>query len=218
MNAPYEYEISLPAGYQEEGKYPVVFLLHGKGSDERDMLSLAGPLSSEFVLISIRGDFSVGTGYQFYELKSIGNPIREQFDQAVEKLERFITYASERYPIDPERRYFMGFSQGAILSMSLGLSMGEAIKGIVALNGYVPEFVKTEYAIKNMEHVSVFISHGEHDTVFPIRIGQETAAYFQGLTSRLTFRTYPSGHGVLPENQRDLLLWLKQDAALDQLN
>ncbi|MNI11070.1 Carboxylesterase 2 [compost metagenome] len=129
-------------------------------------------------------------------------------------MEAFIQYATDKYPVDSKRRYLLGFSQGAILSMTLALTMGGQIKGIVALNGYVPEFVKMEYPLKTVTDVSVFISHGEYDSVFPIRIGQETAAYFQNQTPRCTFNTYPIGHGVSEENQRDLVNWMNRDAAV----
>ncbi|MNJ01756.1 hypothetical protein D3C73_1614960 [compost metagenome] len=58
----------------------------------------------------------------------------------------------------------------------------------------------------------MFISHGEYDSVFPVQIGHDTAAYFKGQTPLLTFKTYPSDHGVSPQNQQDLLLWLRSDA------
>jgi len=44
--------------------------------------------------------------------------------------------------------------------MTLALTLGNKIKGIVALSGYVPKFVKEEYPIKPIDEVSVYISHG----------------------------------------------------------
>jgi phospholipase/carboxylesterase len=207
----YEYEVQLPPHIDAGRKYPVVFTLHGKGSNERDMLGLVAPLSQDFIIIGIRGNLVLGSGYQYYELKSLGNPIREQFDGAVKHLEAFIHSATEKYPIDPGKRYLLGFSQGAILSMTLALTMGDQLKGIVALNGYVPGFVKTEYSLRSLSHVSVFVSHGEHDSVFPVTIGHETADYLQKLTPHLTFKLYPTGHGVSEENKQDLLNWLRQE-------
>jgi phospholipase/carboxylesterase len=93
--------------------------------------------------------------------------------------------------------------------------MGDRLKGIVALNGYVPDFVKTEYSLRSVADVSVFVSHGEYDSIFPVRIGHETAAYFTSLSPRLTFRIYPTDHGVSEENQLDALNWLKADAGLN---
>jgi phospholipase/carboxylesterase len=210
MTAAYEYDIHLPPNAEAGKKYPVIFTLHGKGSNERNMFGLVSSLSEDFIIVGIRGNLTLGAGYQYYELKSLGNPIRELFDQAVRQLESFIEYATEKYPIDAERRYLLGFSQGAILSMTLALTMGDRLKGIAALNGYVPGFVKTEYALRDIGKVAVWVSHGLYDTVFPIRIGEETAAYFTPLTSRLTFKTYPTDHGVSEDNQQDILEWLKE--------
>lgn len=214
MNPKYSYDVHLPDKLEQGRKYPVIFTFHGKGSNERNMFGLVAPLAEEFIIIGVRGNLPLGTGHQYYDLKSLGNPIREMFDQAVGDLEDFIYYATQQYPVDPDRRYLLGFSQGAILSMTLALTMGEQLKGIIALNGYIPEFVKMEYSLRSLKDVSVFASHGEYDSVFPVRIGHETAAYLEGQTERLTFRIYPADHGVTEENQRDFLRWLKQDAGL----
>ncbi|WP_409343994.1 alpha/beta hydrolase [Paenibacillus sp. MBLB4367] len=216
MNPAYAYDIHVPTDYDPAKRYPAIFTLHGKGSNENNMYGLVAPLSDHFIIVGIRGDLTLGGGYQYYELKSLGNPVREMFDRAVRQLESFIQYATEKYAIDPDKRYLLGFSQGAILSMSLALTMGDRLKGIVALNGYVPGFVKTEYPLQSVENVSVFLSHGEYDSVFPIQIGHETAAYFRSLTQRFTFRTYPSDHGVTEDNQRDFMEWLSEDAAAEK--
>ncbi|NOU90068.1 esterase [Paenibacillus sp. LMG 31460] len=214
MNPFYQYDIHLPANMDPDKRYPVVFTLHGKGSNEKNMFGLVAPLADDFIIIGIRGNLPLGAGYQYYDLKSLGNPIREMFDEAVKQLEAFIHYATEKYPIDPGERYLLGFSQGAILSMTLALTMGDELNGIVALNGYVPDFVKTEYLLRSVKDVSIFISHGEYDSVFPVRIGHETALYLKDQTKRLTFKLYPTDHGVSEENQLDFLNWLKHDAGL----
>ena len=68
--------------------------------------------------------------------------IIEYFDESVKKLKEFIEYASNTYPIDPNKKFIIGFSQGAILSMALALVLGEKIKGIIPMQGYIPTFVK----------------------------------------------------------------------------
>jgi phospholipase/carboxylesterase len=75
--------------------------------------------------------------------------------------------ASENDQIDTNCLYLLGFSQGAIVSMTLGLTLGKRIKGIVALSGYIPGFVKEEYKLKPVEQQSLFISHGELDNILP---------------------------------------------------
>ncbi|ULO08332.1 dienelactone hydrolase family protein [Paenibacillus sp. 19GGS1-52] len=216
MNPIYQYDVHLPVNLAQGKKYPTIFTFHGKGSNEQNMFGLVAPLAKDFIIIGVRGNLPLGAGYQYYDLKSLGNPIREMFDQAAIDLEAFIHYATEKYPIDSDKRYLLGFSQGAILSMTLALTMGEQLKGIVALSGYIPVFVKTEYSLRSIKDVSVFASHGEYDSVFPVRIGHETAAYLKEQTEHLTFKLYPTDHGVSEENQLDLVNWLKQDAELSK--
>nr|WP_141501576.1 dienelactone hydrolase family protein [Paenibacillus luteus] len=215
MNPMYPYDVHMPANPVPGKTYPTIFTLHGKGSNESNMFGLVAPLAEDFIIVGIRGNLPLGAGYQYYDLKSLGHPIREMFDEAVTELEAFIHYATDKYPIDPGKRYLLGFSQGAILSMTLSLVMGEGLKGIVALNGYIPNFVKTEYSIRNVKDVSAFISHGEFDSVFPVRIGHETAAYLHDKMNRLTFKIYPTDHGVSEENQLDFIHWLKKDAEVN---
>ncbi|WP_058300750.1 alpha/beta hydrolase [Gorillibacterium timonense] len=214
---PYSYAVHLPDAYDKSKSYPVIFVLHGKGSNEQDLLQLVSPLAEEFILIGIRGDLPLGPGYQYYELKSLGNPIREQFDRAIRNLEAFIEFADMEYAIDSSRRYVLGFSQGAILALTLAHALGDKLKGIVALNGYVPDFVKTEYPLgSGTDKVAAFVSHGQYDQVFPAIIGEQTAAYMRTLTERTTFHLYPGGHEVTAANQRDLLQWLLQDSGLSE--
>jgi len=214
MNPIYQYDIHMPSKIEHGKKYPVIYTLHGKGSNEQNMFGLVAPLAEQFIIIGVRGNLPLGLGYQYYDLKSLGNPIREMFDEAIAKLEAFILYTTEKYPIDPGKRYLLGFSQGAILSMTLALTMGDKLKGIVALNGYIPNFVKTEYSLQSIKNVSIFVSHGEYDTVFPVQIGHETAEYLKEHVEHITFKLYPTDHGVSEENQLDFLHWIKKDAEI----
>ena len=163
MNSSYIHEVKLPPHYDKDQKYPVIFALHGMGSDEQDMLRLMEPLSSDFIIVAIRGPIVQGGGYAYFQIKSIGNPVRELYDASVQGLQQLIIELSAQYAIDPARRYIAGFSQGGIMAMTLALVMGDAIKGIVAMSGYIPQFVKEEYALQPSSNLSAFISHGDQD-------------------------------------------------------
>lgn len=217
MSAHYTYEVVWPHNYNPDTKYPVIFAMHGKGSNEQNMMPLLDGLKDDFIVISIRGDLPLGNGYAYFHIKSIGNPIRELFDQSVQQLQNFIDYATDKYAVDPSRRYLLGFSQGAILSMSLALVMGEQIKGIVALNGYIPSFVKQEYPLQSVKNTSIFISHGDYDQVFPRQLGDDNHDYFRQVSDHVTYRTYAAGHEVPLENKRDFTIWLQQDAVTSTL-
>ncbi|GKU26831.1 alpha/beta hydrolase [Clostridium folliculivorans] len=211
MDGQLTYKIYLPRNIKEGEKYPVIYAMHGMGSDEEDILSLIGELKNDFILIGIRGSIIQGRGFAYFSIKGYGNPDRESFDKAVKSLEEFIHNAAVAYPIDNNRQYLLGFSQGSILSMSLALVMGNKVKGIAALSGYIPRFVKEEYKIKSVEDVSVFISHGEFDPIFPLDIGKDNYEFFRERSRNVIFKTYPSGHEVSLKNINDVIRWLNDE-------
>ncbi|MDC3413881.1 alpha/beta hydrolase [Terrihalobacillus insolitus] len=211
MKSQMTYEVRKPSKIDPNKKYPALFLMHGIGSNEQDMISIVDGLENHFFIFSIRGHLSQPPGYAYFTIQGFGKPDREVFDQGINQLNRFIDYAVEQYPVDSNFLYLLGFSQGAVVSMTIGLSLGNRIKGIVALSGYIPSFVKENYHIKPVDHVSLFISHGEFDNILPYEWGVESYEYFSSLGSQVTFKEYQEGHSISPVNKQDFTNWLLDD-------
>ena len=209
MQAPMIYELRKPKHIDQDKTYPALFLMHGIGSNEKNMLSLVDGWEDSYYIFSIRGHLPQPPGFAFFTIEGYGKPHREIFDEAVTKLSGFVEYASEQYPLDKSQLYLLGFSQGAILAMTLGLTLGEKIKGVIALSGYIPAFVKEEYKIMPVNRLDVFISHGEFDQILPFEWGIENDQYFRQSGASVTFKTYHEGHTVSPENHQDFMKWLK---------
>lgn len=209
MDSKFLYKIYLPSNLKEGEKYPVVYAMHGMGSDEDNIMDLTEELRKDHIVIGIRGSITIQGGFAYFTIKGYGNPDRKSFDEAIGNLEEFIEKAAEEYPIDLNNQYLLGFSQGAILSMSLALVMGNKIKGIVALSGYIPKFVKEEYAIQSVDETAVYISHGEFDPIFPSNIGKENYEFFKEKSKNVSFMLYPQGHEVSVKNKNDMIKWLK---------
>ena len=205
------YTINLPTTMVDGKKYPVLYLMHGIGSNEEDMLTLVGELKEDFILISIRGEYEREDGYSHYSIHGFGLPDRKSFDKCIERIQSLIDYTGRLYPLDTTRQYLLGFSQGAALSMSLALTLGNKIKGIIALSGYIPAFVKEDYHHEAVDKVSIFISHGTHDPIFPLRYSKESEEFFLGRSRKVCHYSYLSRHEVTKENQKDFIQWIYED-------
>ncbi|MFC4558319.1 alpha/beta hydrolase [Virgibacillus kekensis] len=208
MNSPMEYVLRKPAEEESQKTYPVIFAMHGMGSNEQDMLSLLSGLEDHFYIFSIRGPLQQPPGFAFFTIEGFGKPHRDTFDTVIGKLTDFIDYAVDEYPIDRSRVYLLGFSQGAILAKSIGLKLGEKIRGIAALSGYIPEFVKDENSSASVKQTSLFISHGQMDPVLPFEWGLASNKYFSNLGAQVTFKEYQVAHGVSEQNYHDVREWL----------
>ena len=209
MKSPFTYTYSAPQLTDE--KQPAIFLLHGMGSNELDLPQLVKDFENSHHIFSLRGPIVFKPGYAFYTTEEEAKPERQIFDQVLTHIQSFIYEAIEEYGLDLERVYILGFSQGAVLAQSLAFSMGTAIKGIVALSGYLPDFVKEEYSKRSVDHLNIFISHGNYDYVIPSQLALESKDFFEEQGALVTFKTYEDGHGVTPENQRDLVAFLKEN-------
>jgi phospholipase/carboxylesterase len=208
MDAPMIYDLRKPKQVDPNKTYPALFLIHGIGSNEQNMFPLVEGLEEQFYIFSIRGPLTQPPGFAYFTIEGYGKPHREVFDQAVSQLTGFIDYASEQHPLDRSQLYLLGFSQGAILSMSLALTLGNQIKGIVALSGYIPKIVTEDYDLKPVDRLSAFISHGEMDQILPYQWGVEAQEYFKQLGANVSFHSYQEGHTVSLQNQQDFKKWI----------
>lgn len=213
MSCPYQYTILLPENMDREKKYPVIYALHGIGYNEKFMVNFLKSLQNEAIIIGIRGDLPFKKGFAYYYLKGYGIPERDLFFSSMEKMLNFIEYTVHTYPIDPEQKYFIGFSQGAILSTSLAFVLGDSVKGIVPMNGYIPDFLEEVYTLKSIEHLSVFICQGLSDPIFPLKIGQESFKYFCEHADSVKYSIYPAEHVITENAAEDAVAWLRRQIA-----
>jgi len=209
MQSPYTFVHKAPNVTDE--KQPAIFLLHGLGSNEHDLLQLVNEFEGSCHIFSLQGPIKHNPGYAFYTFEEEGFPTREVFDKVIKFTQAFIFEAIQEFNLDMEKIYIVGFNQGAVVAQTLALVMGSAIRGTVALSGYIPEFVTVEYNKLPMDKSKVFISHGEYDYVYPFVWGENSATFFKDYGADVTFKTYPDGHGVTPENLQDLVAFIASD-------
>lgn len=206
MKSPYDFKHVAPT-YANE-KQPAIFLLHGMGSNEDDLLQLTTAVDGACHIFSLRGPIEAKPGYAFY-VEQEGEPVRQIFDQVVMYTQNFIFEAIQEYDLDLERIYILGFNQGAVLAETLAMTMGNKLAGIAALSGFLPKFVVEEYAKHDIDRLNVFISHGTYDYVLPYDWAEASKDVFIERGANVTFKSYEDGHGVTPQNMEDLSGFLK---------
>lgn len=208
---PLEY-LTRPSNLNENA--PAIFMLHGYGSDERDLFSFTPELPKEYFIFSLRAPYGMpGFGNAWYEINfDEGQNKFSNIEQAVEsrkKVENFIDEAIEKYPIDSKQITLLGFSQGTILSYALALSHPEKIKQVVALSGYVDENMMVEnYRENDFSHLRFYCSHGTVDQVIPVEWARRNKPFLDALGIENTYSEFPVGHGVAPENFFEFRDWL----------
>ena len=208
MNSPYEYFYKAPKVAGEN--LPAIFLFHGLGSNEQDLLQLVEPFENCHIF-SLQGPIQHKPGYAFYTFpEEEGKPERAVFDKVIQFTQAFIFEAIQEYDIALDQVYVLGFNQGAVLAQSLTVVMGNTIRGTVALSGFIPDFVENEYKKAERNRTNVFIAHGEYDYVYPYSWGQASEDFFKRMESNVTFYSFEDGHGVTQDVLQNVHTFLQQ--------
>lgn len=194
---------------------PVILLLHGVGSNENDLFSFAGQLPDNFLVISARAPYEQGPGsYAWYEVDfSTGKPVPNaaQAEKSRTVIIDFINQLKEKYHFDDARVYLCGFSQGAIMAYSVGLTRPDKIRGMAIMSGRLLDEVKpTITPNEKLRHLNVFMSHATDDKVLDIHYAREGHAFLKGLGINPEYKEYTGGHTINKEMLNDLIGWLRK--------
>src|SRR5258705_8948010 len=127
--------VQIPAsiGNQEnDARYPTILALHGRGSNEHDLIALASHLPEDLLWISLRAPLTLGpNSYEWFRVRVIGKPDPEQVASALETIDHFTDEILSAYPIDPQKLFLLGFSQGSLLSMCYELTHPSRVAGVI---------------------------------------------------------------------------------------
>ena len=197
----------------KSAKPPVIILLHGVGSNEKDLFSFANHLPDHFLVISARAPYTIGRdSYSWFEIDlSTGKAIinKVQAEKSRNTLIQFIGQLKEQYPFDEKQVYLCGFSQGAIMAFSVGLTRSDIVKGIAIMSGGLLEEVKPSIVpTEQLKRLRIFISHGINDNTLSINYARNAVAYLKEIKINPTYKEYVAGHELNNEMFNDLLRWL----------
>ncbi|RHW36652.1 esterase [Lysinibacillus yapensis] len=198
MNTEIIYTVSEPIEKNRE-TYPAIFLMHGMGSNENDLPAIVKEMEKDYYIFSLRGPLSQGPGYAFFTIERIGKPHEEPFRRILKDVQTFLEEATKHYPIDPQKIYLLGFSQGAILSQSLATILGNQLAGIVSIGGYLPELALEGRNKVDMNGLQVLLAHGEQDPVIPFEWSEKSKDFFETEGAQVKYFPYTGGHFVTPQ-------------------
>lgn len=195
--------------FQKTEKPPVLIMLHGYGSNEKDVANMQWLFDHRFLTFSLRGPNPVpNAGFCWYGLEFLPNKkFKYDYNQvslSCNKVISFIREACKAYNADSNNVYLFGFSQGAM--MSYEIASKTRIKGVIALSGFMNDETKKSGANTS---ASYFIAHGSYDNVVDYKDGKNTAAYLKSINAKVEFKTYQMAHNISNEEIKDIQNWLK---------
>jgi enterochelin esterase-like enzyme len=205
--------IYTPPGYPDGNKYPVLYLLHGIGGDEKEWLNGGAP---QVILDNLLADGQMvpmivvmPNGRAMKDDRAGGNIFDKEKVEAFATFEKdllndLIPYIDKNFPVktDRENRAIAGLSMGGGQSLNFGLGNLDKFAWVGGFSSapntkppveLVPDPQKTKDMLKLL-----WISCGDKDNL--IRMSQRTSEY-------LTENQVPHVYRIIPDGQHDFKVW-----------
>ena len=150
----------------------VIILCHGYGGDGKDISALAinwqrflpdaiflCPNAPEVCVVNPQG-------YQWFDLTSEKKEIiLEKSLIAEEKLNTFLDQVFNNFQLEPSSIALVGFSQGCMIGIQVGLKKKEQINCLI---GYSGKVINQKHLSDNINSKpKMFLMHGANDTIVP---------------------------------------------------
>ena len=198
-----------PAAGDPEG---LLVLFHGRGADENDLFPLLDILDPDRRLLGVtpRGPLSLPPGgAHWYIVREVGYPDPGTFLPTYQAASEWLDALAAETGIGPERTVLGGFSQGSVMTYSLGLGQGRPRPAaLVALSGFIPTVEGFELDLES-PIPPVAIGHGIYDPVIEVGWGRRAKATLEAAGAEPLYREYPLPHAVEPRFLVELAPWIR---------
>jgi phospholipase/carboxylesterase len=193
------YELRAPSGTVDADPLPLVFVLHGRGADARDLADLAPMMGSgyRFIFPNAPEPFEPAPGFQFGYTWFDGWPAEpSSIKKSRDLLTIFIDEILERYATPPGKVIMSGFSQGGLMSLDVGFRIKEKLAGIVVMSGGLYEEDPPPFS----PGLPVLMVHGTDDDMIPVLAARRARRILESRGVELEYHEFPMGHFVTPES------------------
>jgi len=151
----------------------LVILLHGVGADGHDLVGLAPYFQvvlPDALFVSPNAPFAFDMapfGHQWFSLQDMSEPARlAGCQRAAPILDRFIDQKLAETGLDETAAALVGFSQGTMMALYVGLRRPRPLAGIVGYSGVLVGRELLADAIRSRP--PVLLVHGEDDPLVPV--------------------------------------------------
>ena len=185
----------ITSGKSLEEASRVLIMIHGRGASAEDILSIADHLNAkDFTLLAPRATSNTWYPYSFMAPPSNNEP---WLSSALSLLKEIVTDL-ETKGITKENIYFLGFSQGACLTLEFVTRNAAKYGGVVAFTGgLIGDKIYPENYSGNFSGTTIFIGSSDPDPHVPVERVNESAALLEKMNAHVTKKIYKGmGHTI----------------------
>lgn len=172
---------------------PLLFLFHGTGGDEHQLVSLGRDLLPEATIIAPRGDVSEMGSARFFRRSGEGVYDMDDLARATRKMAAFLR--DQVATAKPSAAFGLGYSNGANILASVLFEEPTLFDASVLMHPLIPFEPKVR---GSLEGKSVLITAGRRDPICPPSLTARLESYLHAQHADVTVEWHEGGHEVRP--------------------
>lgn len=187
------------AGKSADNARKALVMLHGRGGTAEDILSLSAHLNVDgFAVIAPAATNNTWYPYSFIAPTQQNEPWLTSALNLLEEVVLDLTKAG----IAKEDIYFLGFSQGACLTLEFTARHAAKFGGVVAFTGgLIGEHLEEENYSGDFFKTPIYISTGNPDAHVPLQRVQESVAVLKQMNAEVDLQVYTGRPHTITEQE-----------------
>jgi phospholipase/carboxylesterase len=192
---------------------PLIVLLHGRGSNEQDIIGLADHLPAGAAYAAVRAPIAEGGGFAWFANRGIGRPVADSLAATMAWFRTWLDGAA----VPGRPVVLVGFSGGAAFAGGLVLDDPSCYAAAAILYGTLPFDADVPVTPNRLDRRRVLVIHGDRDVVIPRDLLDRTWSYLTtDAGSTTTAIRDAGGHGLSTSALAELQQWVASTTGLDR--
>jgi len=184
---------------------PVAVLLHGRGSNRRDLISLAPAFPADWTIVTPEAlhpgmPWGYGPGSAWYRYLQDNQVVGETMEQSLSELDKLMTALPEMLGAAPSRVVLGGFSQGGTMSLAYAITRAGRpdyrVDRVLNFSGFLVDDPAVELTESAVQATPIFWGHGHQDPAIPFSLAERGRATLREFGADLTISDHDIGHWI----------------------
>ncbi|PBB92551.1 esterase [Mesorhizobium sp. WSM3864] len=172
---------------------PLLFVFHGTGADENQLLSFGRELAPSATLVSPRGDVSEQGAARFFRRTGEGVYDMDDLARATAKMAGFVKAHVEA--AKPSAVFGLGYSNGANILASVVFAEPGLFDAAALMHPLIPFEPQVQGSLAGRR---ILITAGRRDPICPPNLTTRLEAYLRADGADVTVEWHDGGHEVRP--------------------
>ncbi|WP_037314895.1 alpha/beta hydrolase [Salegentibacter sp. Hel_I_6] len=180
----------------------VLVLIHGRGGNAKEFLSLGNHLNTtDFAILAPQATDFTWYPNSFMAAVSQNEP---EYSSAIAILDELLADIKET-GIASENIYFAGFSQGACLTLEFVARNAQRFGGVAAFTGgLIGDKLYTENYSGDFNGTPIFIGTGDPDAHVPVKRVEDSAEILRDMNANVEVKVYKNRPHSISEDELNL--------------